>query len=247
MFWFKKKESQQESLQRKKNENFKIVLFSLDGVIINSLDDIVDAVNATLRYFSFPAISSEKIRPFIGHGTKALILRAISESTRVSARVFSINDLNSVLDFYKQYYYDNAVNKTVLYDGVLEALESLYSMGIYMGCVSNKSLPMAESILEKFDLSLFFDSIVCPEHVICAKPDKEGLHLAIRQICEIRKEKIFPMQTIMVGDCSIDIQAARNAGCASCGFLGGYGDRKLLFEQNPRWTITHITQLLKLI
>lgn len=247
MFWFKKKERQQEIPQEKKGENFKIVLFSLDGVIINSLDDIVDAVNATLRHFSFPVITSEKIRPFVGHGTKALILRAISESTRVSARVFSINDLNSVLDYYRQYYFDNAVKKTVLCDGVMEVLESLYSMGIYMGCVSNKPLVLAESVLEKFDLSLFFDSIVCPEHVICAKPDKEGLHLAIRQICEIRKEKIFPMQTIMVGDCYIDIQAARNAGCASCAFLGGYGDRELLFDQNPRWTITHLTQLLKLI
>ena len=247
MFLFKKSQKQETPTREKSDENFKIVLFSLDGVLINSIDDIVDAVNETLRYFSFPTVAAEKIRPFIGNGTKALILRAISESTRVSARVFSINDLNEVLDFYKQYYNDHAVNKTILYDGVPETLETLYSLNTYMGCLSNKPAEMTERILESFDLSLFFDSIVCPEHIICAKPDKESVHLSIKQISEIRKTKIFPMQTILVGDSAIDIEAARNAGCASCGFLGGYGDRKMLFEQNPRWTINNITQLLPLV
>lgn len=222
------------------------VIFDFDGVLINSVQDIAHAVNATLVQFGAKPIAEKQIANFIGDGARNLLLRSLNASS------FAQNDankLNAMLDWFTNYYKENPANYTTLYDYALEVMESLYVMGIRMALVSNKPLCITHAILDYFDLSDFFDAIIGPEMLKSIKPDPEGIVLAMQEINAHRSsiDKIEPKQVIMVGDSAVDVLAGKAFGAVTCGITSGIGNVSALLCANPDIKITTLRSLLDYI
>ncbi|MCR5288694.1 MAG: HAD hydrolase-like protein [Treponema sp.] len=221
------------------------VVFDCDGVIINSAADMAAAVNATLAHFGLALLPEQKIVSFVGNGAKKLIERSIiaadPENPCDEERV------QSVLTWYKCYYNNHAVDRTMLYPGFYDLIQSLFIHGYQMAVVSNKPLETTREILSYFDIEDYFECIIGPEIVKQMKPDPEGLALALREINKKNAENpIRPEQLLMVGDSHVDIQTGHNFKCATCAVTGGLGNQEKLAAEHADITVHYAGDLRSL-
>lgn len=209
-----------------------VVIFDFDGVIVDSSEDIVSAVQYTLKQFRQPALSAKEIISYVGNGAEMLI--------RSCFKNCSEEIIKEAYPFYRKYYLANAIVKTKLYDNVKETLETLktkeYNKKIAL--VTNKPEELTVKILEVLDAAGHFDLIVGPESVKRLKPDPEGIKKALARFDET------PERAVMVGDTSTDIEAGKAAGTFTCGVTYGIGDRTGLENASPDFLINNMLQLL---
>ncbi len=185
------------------------VLFDLDGTLLDTLCDLCDAVNVTMREFSSPERTLSEVRSFVGHGVADLIARSITGGRENS-------NYDRALAFFKEYYSSHADIKTSAYDGVIDLLFSLSDKGIPCAVVTNKPDEASRSLCKKHFGSLLADSI----------GDREGL---------LRKpapDKVFDMMkkldcehAIFVGDSETDVLTAKNANIPCICVTWGFRDR----------------------
>lgn len=143
------------------------IIFDFDGVVIDSGEDISDAVNKTLVHFGRPEIGIDKIISYVGDGALNLIKRCFTDADDEL--------IYNALNYYRDYYFNNPVVKTCLYPGVREILEKFLDKGIKTAIVTNKPGLITMKILEQLDAGMFFDMVVAPEHIKNMKPHPEGL------------------------------------------------------------------------
>jgi len=242
-------------------KNVKVVFFDFDGVLADTSLDIADAVNAMLIKYNRHPLSPEEILRYVGNGAKVLIQKVLSVSTikdetdsttntsnEVSSNHYSTENFEEIYQGYLQYYYNNCVNKTKLYSGILVFLELLNIYKIQMGIISNKPLAITNEILEKMNIKQFFDIVVGPELVSKPKPSSQGIIYALEKINNIRKEKeqeiILPEQVLMIGDSEQDIIAGSNANVLTCAVTAGYGDKTKLLAAKPDFEVHLASELL---
>ncbi len=200
------------------------ILFDLDGVLIDSGVDIMNAVNWTLLDDGFPKLQYETVKKHIGHGSEELLAGCyaeIGEKYREKAA--------TSLPKYKKYYFEHAIDETKVYSGVLEGLKKLQHLK--MAVVTNKTGSLAEHILTLLGIRSFFDMIVSPEILTKIKPDPEGLFLAMKTF------GVDASQTIMVGDTWSDVEAGQRAGLRTMGVTWGLGDPVALAASSPTWLV----------
>lgn len=207
------------------------VIFDFDGVLIDSGEDISDAVNKTLLHFERPEIPIDKIISFVGDGALNLIKRCFNDADDEL--------ISKALNYYRDYYFNNPVVKTSLYPGVLDILKKLSEKGINTSIVTNKPEAITLKILELLGVSTYFDMVVTPEHIKNMKPHPEGLLKVMDKFCT------KPCNTIMVGDAYTDIEAGRSAETHTCGVLYGLGNRELLKKASPDFLIEKMCELEK--
>lgn len=244
-------------IQRIKNKQIRAVLFDCDGVVINSGEDIADAVNKTLDHFNLKCLSYNSLLTYVGDGARMLIVRALTESCNLknaNGNNLTESDITEILNWYLNYYYSHSVIKTTLYPGFESALKSLYEIGTRIGIVTNKPSAILQEILEHFGIAKYFDAPIGSDQVLNLKPSPEGLELALKKINEkILKEieenatsnlrgssnfiPIKPSEVLMVGDSAVDIMAGKSFGAFTCGVLKGIGNQARLLEQNPDFTV----------
>ena len=204
------------------------VLFDMDGVIINSGADISLSVNAALEAFGYKTLPKDVLVSFVGDGAKKLLIRALEYQNADAA---NMKNFQEFFEWYVDWYRKNPVNKTVLYPGMYELLETLKEKSVYAAVVSNKPLSVAQTILMHFKIGGFFDAVIGPERLSKIKPDPEGLALATSDIekkCGVRLER---NRIVMVGDSASDIQAGRAFGCMTCAVTEGLWNREKLLEE----------------
>lgn len=185
------------------------VLFDLDGTLLNTLDDLADAVNHTLKQYGCPERTTEEVRQFIGNGALRLIRLALPGKE---------NDppVEQVLTAYQKYYAANAQNKTKPYDGILDALQQVaekYPVAI----VSNKP-DVAVKILCK---DYFGDIYARGESDDC--PRKPAPDMVKKAMAEIGVDAC-----VYVGDSDVDVLTAKNAGVPCLSVLWGFRDRNCM-------------------
>jgi len=209
-----------------------VLIFDLDGVIINSGADIANAVNHTRRLFDRPLLSNDEIISYVGYGAEALI--------RCSFKECSEDLIQKALPLYLQYYLDNAMIETSLYPNVKETLEDLKERreDIKIALVTNKPEVITEKILAGLGVRQYFDLIVGPESVKKMKPDPEGIIKVLNTLGRSSK------QAVMIGDSHIDIEAGRCAGTKTCGAAYGLGDKEELIKSNPDFVINNINEVI---
>ena len=182
------------------------ILFDLDGTLLNTLDDLADAVNATLTHFGCPVRTTEEVRQFVGNGAERLIRLALPGNA-------DDPDVSQALSYFKDYYAAHAQIKTCPYHGVLEALAEIQKE-FPVAIVSNKPDGAVKLLCKQYfgDIYALGESGQCPR-----KPAPDMVHKAMAEI---------GVETcIYVGDSEVDVITARNAGVPCLSVLWGFRDQ----------------------
>ena len=189
-------------------------IFDLDGTLLNTLDDLTSAVNATLTHFGFKTRTKSEVCSFIGNGVKQLLIRAFDND---------IENYDEVLTYYYGYYAKHSTDQTKPYDGVVELLRRLKSQGKKLAIVSNKGDLPTKSLAKQFFDGLIDVALGENESAgIHKKPAPDSVELALKQV-GIPKEK-----SVFIGDSDVDIQTAKNAGLPCISVTWGFRDEEFL-------------------
>lgn len=235
-------------------KKLRAIIFDCDGVVINSATDIANAVNATLDHFSMKKIPEKTLVTYTGDGARMLIARAVSASTKANGLNPSDvppQELETILKWYIDYYYEHSIECTMLYPQFGELLSALSEAGIHTAVVSNKPQPITHKIMDYFGIVDFFDVLIGPEQLKHIKPDPEGIALAVKEINKTAKTlpggrtftEIKPEETMMVGDSDVDIIAGKAFGAHTCGVTGGFGNKEKLAKAEPEITVEYAGDL----
>lgn len=185
------------------------VLFDLDGTLVDSLDDLTDAVNHMLSSFGKNQLSNTEVRSLVGKGARNLVQRALCMDT--------LEEIERGLGLFMEYNAAHIADKSKLYAGAREILEDLAACGIRMAIISNKGAALSRLILETLGIDYFFEAICGGDTFPEMKPSPLPLMLVIDKL-GITSNEVF-----MVGDSINDIQAGKQAGIATIGCAWGYG------------------------
>jgi phosphoglycolate phosphatase len=186
-----------------------LLIFDLDGTLIDSRLDLAHAVNATRAQAGRGPLPHEQIFSFVGNGAPVLIQRAMGPDA-------SEEEVRNALEFFLDYYKHHALDYTILYPGVLEALTRLHSGGAKLAVLTNKPVRISHRIMEGLGLAQLFFRIYGGNSFEHKKPHRIGIDTLRAEANAADKE------TWMVGDSYVDVQTARNAGVASCGVTYGF-------------------------
>lgn len=193
---------------------YKTVLFDLDGTLLDTLEDMTDALNRTMRLFGLPERTLKEVRSFVGNGARRLIeLASGAEGER----------LEEILAVYKKDYDENYLIKTAPYPGILELLGTLQREGVKTGVVSNKP----DSTVQELSAALFqglADVSVGEKAGIRRKPAPDTVLAAMEQL------GAKPEDTVYVGDSEVDIATAKAAGIPCISVTWGFRDPDVLIE-----------------
>jgi phosphoglycolate phosphatase len=199
-----------------------LLIFDLDGTLIDSKLDLAHAVNATRGHMGKGPISHDLIYSYVGNGAPVLIRRAMRMSGGPEA---SEDEVETALEFFIEYYREHAVDYTVLYPGVRESLDRLHDAGMTLALLTNKPVNITRSMMDHFGLSDKMFRMYGGNSFEHKKPHPVGIH-TLRAEAGAEAE-----DTWMIGDSGVDIQTARNAGVLCCGVT--YGFQPESFQDYP--------------
>ncbi len=195
-----------------------LLIFDLDGTLIDSRLDLAHSVNATREFMGMEPLTHDTVFSYVGNGAPVLIQRALGPDA-------SEADVERALAFFLNYYREHKLDFTVLYPGVREALDRLHSRQIPMAVLTNKPVRISEAIVDELGLQLHFRRVYGGNSFEYKKPHPIGITTLMEE-CEVSRA-----DTLMVGDSGVDIQTARNAGVQACGVT--YGFQPETFIEHP--------------
>ena len=192
----------------------KLVIFDLDGTLIDSRRDLVHSVNAALRHIGRPELPDDVIAGYVGDGAPVLIQRALGGERTDDALV------RKGLEFFLAYYREHKLDHTTVYAGVAEALAAIQhssnGMPRKMAVLSNKPVKPSQAIVQELGLGQFFAHVYGGNSFPSKKPDPEGARKLLAE------NGASPEQAAMVGDSHVDVRTGRNAGLWTIGVTYGF-------------------------
>ena len=221
-----------------KFSNKKVILFDLDGTLINSSPDLALAVNHMLKTLDRDTFSEEIIHGWVGNGAQILVQRALSGKSEIDENLdaaFAADALETFLAFYAQ----NLCVSTVTYPNVPSTLKALKSMGYRLAIVTNKPFAFVEPILEGLKLTGLFELILGGDSLDQKKPDP----MPLLHVCDTLGVTVE--ECVMVGDSKNDILAANSCSMQSVGVTYGYNYGEDIGVYKPSIIINDFSELLK--
>lgn len=225
-------------------ESLRLLVFDLDGTLIDSRQDLCNSVNATLTRFGLEALPDAVIAGFIGDGAAMLIRRSLGVPGELPVGVAGLEGtlFEAAFAYFLEYYRAHKLDFTVCYPGVMEALESLKTMPDgsprQMAVLTNKPVGPARAICRGLGLSPYFFQVYGGDSFPTKKPNPEGL---LRLMAEAG---VSAEETLMVGDSDVDVKTARNAGAWALGCTFGLSpetvgaaEPDVLVDDAPEWTL----------
>ena len=186
-----------------------LLIFDLDGTLIDSKLDLAHAVNATRAHMTMSPLDHERVYSYVGNGAPVLIRRALGEQA-------TEGEVQEALEFFLEYYREHYLDYTTLYPGVKETLDRLRAAGKRLAVLTNKPVRISRAILDGLGVGGHFFQVYGGNSFDFKKPNPIGVK-ALMQEAGVSAD-----QTLMVGDSSVDIQTAVNAGIPSCGVTYGF-------------------------
>ena len=215
--------------------SIKGIIFDLDGTLINSVDDIADSLNFTLKQYGFEEHSAEYVKDWIGEGAIELIRKAIPAQRLVHL------DIQKFLWEYRERYRLNCNVKSKLYDGIPALLDVLTLRKISLNILSNKPQELTVEVFRHFLSDWKFLNILGMRDSVPRKPDPTG---ALEIIANL---KLQPSEFLYIGDSGIDIETARNAKIKVVAVSWGFRPRIELENQDPDYIIDRPEELLSIL
>ena len=202
-------------------ESIKLIVFDLDGTLIDSAQDLCNSVNAMLEHCGCDPLPDKQIATYIGDGAVMLVRRAIAARNGAEPDQKFLDDAYA---FFLDYYREHKLDFTYAYPGVLEALRALEAAPDgrrTMAVLTNKPVRPARAICEGLGLAKFFLSIYGGNSFATKKPDPEGLRMLMAEA------NARPEETVLIRDSEVDVMTARNAGAWSVGCTFGLAPQTL--------------------
>jgi phosphoglycolate phosphatase len=197
--------------------NADLLIFDLDGTLIDSKKDLTDSVNATRIWHGLAPLPDDIVSSYVGNGAPLLIRRAFPHASQ--------EELPVLLRFFLDYYREHMLDATVLYPGVREALDRLHEAEVPLAVLTNKPVRFSVRLIEGLGLEAHFFRVYGGNSFEEKKPHPIGIEMLLAE------SGANPEKTVMVGDSAVDIRTARNAKVQACGVSWGFQPET--FEQAP--------------
>ena len=206
----------------------RLLIFDLDGTLVDSRQDLGSSVNAMLRHFGRHEVPLEVISSYIGDGAPMLVRRALGDPK-------DEHFVHIALQFFLDYYRKHKLDHTYVYDGVIDALKALSdALPRKMAVLSNKPVGPSRAIVDALGMNEFFFQIYGGNSFETKKPDPFGVRMLLREAnCEAS-------EAVIIGDSDVDVVTAQNAGIYSVGCSYGLAPHTLesappdVLVDNPR-------------
>ena len=204
-----------------------LIVFDLDGTLIDSSVDLCNSINAALAHFNKPPLPEPVIASYIGDGASMLVRRALGDP---EGDIHDEEYVTAVLTYFLDYYRIHKLDFTFVYPGVISSLEAIRAAwpDTLMAVLTNKPVNPSRDICTHFGLSRFFFQNYGGNSFHTKKPDPHALETLIAEASAIAGQTISPAETIMVGDSHVDVLTARNAGAQSIGCTFGLAPQSLV-------------------
>lgn len=211
----------------------KAIIFDLDGTLLDTLEDLKNAVNAALEHYKMPRRSLDEVRSFVGNGLRNLMIRAVPDGEENPK-------FEEALSFLKDYYAVHCKDNTGPYPGIMEMLDELKERGITMAIVSNK-IDSAVKELDKEYFNGYMSAAIGEMEGMARKPAPDTVLKALEE-CDLK-----PEDAIYVGDSDVDIATAKNTGIPCISVSWGFRDTAFLKEHGATQIIDNPAELLELV
>jgi phosphoglycolate phosphatase len=209
-----------------------LLAFDLDGTLIDSKADLASSVNATRAWMNLGPLPLEQVSSYVGNGAPVLIKRALPDANEAQ--------LAEALRYFLDYYREHMLDETTLYPGVREALDELHAAGKQLAVLTNKPVRFSETLIQRLGLQDHFFRIYGGNSFPEKKPHPVGLQALMQE------RSIAAENTVMVGDSSVDILTARNAGTLACGVAWGF-QPETFSDAPPDLVINDMRELSRLV
>ncbi len=216
-------------------KKFDLAIFDLDGTLVNSLDDLGNAVNKALEEFGYPKHEMEKYRFFVGNGAAKLCERALPEDKRTP------EETARLLKRFGEIYGENCFVLTAAYDGIPEMLEKLDLAGVTCAVASNKPDEFSQVVVSKLLDMEHFALVMGKREGVPTKPSPDIINNIISEL-GMKKEN-----AIVIGDSCVDVQTAHNSGLECIGCNWGFRGEKELKDNGCEYIAYKPEDILKII
>lgn len=221
------------------NKSFDLIMFDLDGTLIETAPEIADAVNDTLRRCDLPEVTQQQVNDWIGQGTRELLIQALAYVGQTDvAAVRASDSLELIAAEFDRHYQSRCGTRSHLYPQVRETLTALRERGVKLAVVTNKESRYTATVLDAHQLMPLFDRVVSGDTLPTKKPDPAGIQRCLAQF------GVQSHRALFVGDSSIDVATARNAGVAVWALPYGYNMGQPIEACAPDRVIADCSMLL---
>ena len=210
----------------------KLVIFDLDGTLLNTIADLAQSTNHALSVLGYPTHEESAYNFMVGNGINKLFERALPEGEKSEENVLRVRK-----EFIPYYDAHNA-DKSRPYPGIPELLEQLQSLGLQIAVASNKYQAATQKLIAHYFPKINFIAVFGQREGVNVKPDPT-IVFDILKLADVRKEDV-----LYVGDSGVDMQTAANAGVTACGVTWGFRPRTELEEFNPAY-MTDVAEKIK--
>lgn len=211
-------------------KSISLLIFDLDGTLIDSKRDLANSVHWTLSDLNLPQVTDEIIYSYVGNGVRPLIQKSVGE---VQGPQYQ-----EALKIFKAYYHAHLLDNTLPYPGVEEMLDHFRSKK--KAIFTNKAQEFTDPILKGLKLYDQFDAVMGSDAGFPKKPDPAIVHHLLE------KFPCSPQQTVLVGDSKVDMETGKNAGILTCGVTYGFRPPEEVREAGPDFVIEKLIELKKL-
>lgn len=212
---------------------FKLVIFDLDGTLIDAFEDIALAANFVRQRNNLPPLSIVEVKEHVGHGARQLVEGVLGST---DSAVIDDN-LKALVTFYEEL----EESRAIIYDGVVQVLQTLRQHGIYTAVASNKPHTVTVRVMDYLGLAPYMDVVRGETAEIRRKPAPDALLQTMKDVDS------RPEETLMVGDTDVDIRAAKAAGAKVAAVTYGQYSADYLQKWNPDYIISAMDELLPLV
>ena len=213
----------------------KLVIFDLDGTLLDTIADLANAANYALKQLGHPTHPVDTIRTYVGNGINKLLERALPEAERNEENVVRMRS------HFVPYYDAHNADLSVPYPGIVALLEALQAKGVRIAVASNKYQEATEKLVKHYFPMIDFVEVLGQREGIPVKPDPS----IVSDI--LTKANVSPEETLYVGDSGVDMQTAINAGVDAVGVTWGFRPRAELEGFCPKGLIDKAEELLRFV
>jgi phosphoglycolate phosphatase len=220
--------------------SYQCLLFDLDGTLVDSRGDLINAVNLMLAELGRRTLPDTRVLTFVGEGARMLVERALMADQNCATPGHDVDyDVDSALEIFRRHYREHLLDQTRVYPGVKQTLAQLSH--IPKAVVTNKPYEFTIPLLEGLGLSSYFEVVIGGDCLPERKPSPLMLFEAASRCGALASE------CLMVGDSRVDVEAGKAAHMKTCGYVPGFRGRTELVEAGVDYVIERFSELCALV